>query len=553
MDVQSYVLVGKCVKHTDGHAGKGRHFKFHGGQAENLRTYILSVWTSGTCSGEVRVLRPTVACGTGPIHQDREDVLQIADQLLARNVPCTPTNVSAQLKRLIEPKHIAAILRQRRRQFGRNTSQWLASIPEFEAWAVASSNDYEADLRVARYEIRPEVRWVLLVRPFWEKLPELLPEPLLDVAIRWRRSFWPHILAMWPGNEDNSDPVRSRRNRNSGTAQARGAQRRRRSRAARGRGIGVFLHFVSESMLPTMLSFHLFCRRRMTEHWPDPQFANYFFQRYIKEELFQEQPLYTASWHCGVAGRSLPGLPSSQQTAEQAWRCLKRHLAPQQVRTHMDLIQALRRTARIWSQPLTDELAKCDKGVRTGAQNLVSDFDGNSWRASFATTTDAGISIQRLDMANKTFLAMAVGKPVAAQLLLHKWQAEGFVLEVWIRFCLVAIPHAEPRQPHCPRVDNDSEEEAEPPARRRRIIDLDLGENQPAAEELLQELPRASKRVRFNSPLAGRPRPGAAVSLASLLRLTCKRKSRDVECQHVWACVQAAADTDKKEASCLYA
>lgn len=204
-----------------------------------------------------------------------------------------------------------------------------------------------------------------------------------------------------------------RRNHNSGTAQARGAPRRR-SRAARGRGhgggrrgrgvaaeqplpieqgperaipphltsrpIGVFLCFVSESMfLPTMLSFHLFwkvTRRRMTEHWPDPQFANYFFQRYIKEERFQEQPLYTASWHCGVAGRSLPGLPASQQTAEQAWRCLKRHLAPQEVRTHMDLIQALRRTVRIWSQPLTDELAKCDKGVRTGAQNLVSAASG---------------------------------------------------------------------------------------------------------------------------------------------------------------------------------
>ena len=180
---RGYVLVGKCVKHTDCHAGKGRHFKFRGGQAENLRTYILSVWTSGTCSGEDRVLRPTVACGTGPTHQDREDVLHIADQLLARNVPCTPTNVSGQLKRLIEPKHIAAILRQRRRQFGRNASQWAASIPEFEAWAVASSNDYEADLRVARYEIRPEVRWVLLLRPFWEKLQELLPEPLLDVAI----------------------------------------------------------------------------------------------------------------------------------------------------------------------------------------------------------------------------------------------------------------------------------------------------------------------------------------------------------------------------------
>ena len=88
------------------------------------------------------------------------DVLQVADQLLARNVPCTPTNVSAKLKRLIEPKRIAAILRQRRKQFGRNTSQLLASIPEFEAWAVASSNDYEADLRVARYEIRPEVRAV---------------------------------------------------------------------------------------------------------------------------------------------------------------------------------------------------------------------------------------------------------------------------------------------------------------------------------------------------------------------------------------------------------
>eukprot|EP00439_Symbiodinium_sp_Y106_P074415 s166_g14.t1 len=158
---RGYVLVGKCVKHTDCHAGKGRHFKFHGGQAENLRTYILSVWTSGTCSGEDRVLRPTVACGTGPTHQDREDVLQIADQLLARNVPCTPTNV---------------------RLFGRNASQWVASIPEYEA-CVASSNDYEADLRVARYEIRPEVRWVLLLRPFWEKLQELLPDPLLDVAI----------------------------------------------------------------------------------------------------------------------------------------------------------------------------------------------------------------------------------------------------------------------------------------------------------------------------------------------------------------------------------
>ena len=123
-----------------------------------------------------------------------------------------------------------------------------------------------------------------------------------------------------------------RRNHNSGTAQARGAPRRR-SRAARERGhgggrrgrgvaaeqplpieqgperaipphltsrpIGVFLCFVSESMfLPTMLSFHLFwkvTRKRMTEHWPDPQFANYFFQRYIKEERFQEQPLYTAS------------------------------------------------------------------------------------------------------------------------------------------------------------------------------------------------------------------------------------------------------------------
>ena len=180
---RGYVLVGKCVKHTDCHAGKGRHFKFHGGQAENLRTYILSVWTSGTCSGEDRVLRPTVACGTGPTHQDREDVLHIADQLLARNVPCTPTNVSGQLKRLIEPKHIAAILRQRRRQFGRNASQWAASIPEFEAWAVASSNDYEADLRVARYEIRPEVRWVLLLRPFWEKLQELLPEPLVGTSI----------------------------------------------------------------------------------------------------------------------------------------------------------------------------------------------------------------------------------------------------------------------------------------------------------------------------------------------------------------------------------
>ncbi|CAE7483740.1 elf1 [Symbiodinium sp. CCMP2592] len=501
---KGYVLVGKCVKHTDCHAGKGRHFKFHGGQAENLRTYILSVWTSGTCSGKERVLRPTVACGTGPTHQDREDVLQIADQLLARNVPCTPTNVAAQLKRLIEPKHIAASLRQRRRQFGANTSEWLASIPEFEAWAVASSNDYEADLRVARYEIRPEVRWVLLVRPFWEKLEELLPEPLLDVAT-WLDLVAKVFLATYPGHvayQEVVDVFREelhrrgmappkqlhtdwfpgfpaivraslpgcrlrqgieharraiRRNHNSGTAQARGVQRRRRSRAARGRGqggggrrrgvaaeqplpieqgperaipphltsrpIGVFLRFVSESMfLPTMLSFHLFWKvtRRRMEHWPDPQFANYFFQRYIKEELFQ------------VAGRSLPGLPASQQTAEQA----------------------LRRTVRIWSQPLTAELAKCDKGRRfrvtvvkelmplvwtlmatPGGLHLQRPQTPDPWMLADGQTirrpgglqtyfpsihtiiakskVRQGISIQHLDMANKTFLAMAVGKPVA--------------------------------------------------------------------------------------------------------------------------------------------
>jgi len=89
-----------------------------------------------------------------------------------------------------------------------------------------------------------------------------------------------------------------------------------------------------------------------------------------------------------------------------------------------------------------------------------------------------------------------------------------------------------------PRVDNDSEEDAEPPARRRRIIDCD---EQRAAEELLQELPPAPKRARFNSPLAGPPRPGAAAA-----DIDKKEAAADPE-KLAMALPEAAAHTDEKE------
>ena len=95
--------------------------------------------------------------------------------------------------------------------------------------------------------------------------------------------------------------------------------------------------------------FHLFSvslKLRMEQGWGDRIWAQCFFAQYMMQEAFRQEILWGASWHAGSVGRHEPGLPPSQQTAEQAWRMLKRSLRAKPVRTHLELAD--------WSAPVPD-------------------------------------------------------------------------------------------------------------------------------------------------------------------------------------------------------
>ena len=246
----------------------------------------------------------------------------------------------------------------------------------------------------------------------------------------------------------------------------RGRGRRGRGRGGRGRGdarprgdpdvvpvpphlssrpLHIFLRFVYESMfIPSMLGFSLFwktMKTRMEDGWGERVWSAYFFRQCMQQAQHRGQSLWTAGWHAGVVGRNEPGLPASQQTAEQAWRMLKRGLRASPLKTHVDLANRIERLASHWSRaPAAENHASRgtmsllpvnrreisltrptgphewmlrDDGAtvrRPGGMQQYLPSIGNILQKSRLRN---GASVQRLQRGNRWFLCMSTGKPTA--------------------------------------------------------------------------------------------------------------------------------------------
>ena len=248
------------------------------------------------------------------------------------------------------------------------------------------------------------------------------------------------------------------------------------------RGLHVFLAYFYESVfIPSILGFSLFwrtCKLRMEEGWGERIWSEYFFGQHMRQETFHEQRLWGASWHAGSVGRHEPGLAPSQQTAEQAWRMLKRGLRAMPIRTHLDLANRIETLMRHWSAPLPDTCSFAQNKRRAGTMSLMPvgrdialarppsphdwmlSGDGLTVRRpgglqqyfpSIRTIIQkaqlrGGVSVRRLERGRRTFMCMSVGKPkVVPPDLLQKmldqinvrteadlsrlWVQEGFIVD----------------------------------------------------------------------------------------------------------------------------
>ena len=248
------------------------------------------------------------------------------------------------------------------------------------------------------------------------------------------------------------------------------------------RGLPVFLAYFYESIfIPSALGFSLFwrtCKLRMEEGWGERIWVQYFFAQYMKQEAFRQEILWGASWHAGSVGRHEPGFPPSQQTAEQAWRMLKRCLRAKPVRTHLELADRIETVMKHWSAPVPDNRNRpCNKRPAATISlmpvgrdvSLIRPHSPHQWMISGEGRTvrrpggwqqyipsigtiirksqlRGGASVQRLQRGRKIFMCMSVGKctVVPANLLQRMleqiqarteadlsrlWLQEGFIVD----------------------------------------------------------------------------------------------------------------------------
>ena len=378
-------------------------------------------------------------------------------------------------------------------------------------------------------------------------LQEHLPHCRLRQGIEHARRSMSRNHAQGSGQARGVLPRRKRHGNRRGRGRGRGGRQRRRRQPAEGpvepdaqgaegnaqgegqdpaplavpphltsRPLAAFMAFFSESIfLPTALTFHLFwetMRSRMIDGWGEAAWTNYFFDQYLKRVNRQGVRMWTASWHASLASTSSSeaGLPASQQTAEQAWKQLKRSVNGQKIKTHLDLMEAMEKVARHWTQDVHARDASADRGVHSlmpcGPISLIRPSQPDSWMLqnegrslrrpggyqcympSVPTIVEkskvrGGAAVQRLRLRSKTILVMAMGRQRAvpiglarrmhAQITAHTvadlrqmWLGEGFIVEegaqpasqrialkayrsVWQKWCLVVVPDEDITQTRC--------------------------------------------------------------------------------------------------------
>lgn len=206
------------------------------------------------------------------------------------------------------------------------------------------------------------------------------------------------------------------------------------------RPLNVFLAFWYESLfLFSKMAFHLFWSTmlaRIQHGWDEPVWAEYFSREYLHCRKFQGRDFWTASWHTAAL---VPGHPASQQPAEQAWRSLKRGLASQKTRTHVDLADSVGRVMKRWTAAVAANAGADGKGTLSfmpdGEWSVRYPTSPCRWMVEEAGRTvrkpgglqiwipsivqivaksrlQGGISVQRARAQHGTYLCMAMGKPL---------------------------------------------------------------------------------------------------------------------------------------------
>lgn len=134
----------------------------------------MEIATANECSGEPRKARKARKANKKQLTvQERELVLAACDFLAENDLPITGKSVALRLQIHVPADSLRALVRHRKKQFGKSTTKFRESIEEFAAFADARS-DASSILQFAQVNLAPEVfSWIGFFCPFWDRLQEL--------------------------------------------------------------------------------------------------------------------------------------------------------------------------------------------------------------------------------------------------------------------------------------------------------------------------------------------------------------------------------------------
>lgn len=185
-------IVASCGRHCQCKEGQGKLFKFIGSVDEEYNLVILS---GGECSGEPFRARLSQNSHDGqPSVDERQQVLQVTDDLLSRGLQPTPATVATRLTketsspRSISSRALTQILRHRKKMKGLSTSEFADSAARFGDWSATHQDRDNGILAVVDMKSGP-LQWVAIAPQFWNELHALLPEVARDLAPRQAISY----------------------------------------------------------------------------------------------------------------------------------------------------------------------------------------------------------------------------------------------------------------------------------------------------------------------------------------------------------------------------
>ncbi|CAE7428869.1 unnamed protein product [Symbiodinium sp. KB8] len=336
---------------------------------------VFSKDKAGECNGPPRRKAGKTSCeDLRPSDSDRLRVHKIADWLLERNFAVTPANVARRMGAdRIGREDIRAILKHRRTvEDEKSTKKFRESWEDIQQVAEKFQDPDSGPLFIQ--DICMEAFTYIAFLPLMlNALQNLLSEAageynskwamcadfthsmcvmgfkyVVICAVihrrlkgRWRRSFWPLIIACSPVETLLSYEKIF-------TALCDELQR--------------LNLLASLALLPTQLMFHLITDstlKRITGIWNEQRFAEYLLDTYLRkrpppENSGLESEVYDASWWHGLAFRLMPGHPPTQQCAEGANAKIKRDVQAGGVvlDTHGTVIEEIAQAATLWASPL---------------------------------------------------------------------------------------------------------------------------------------------------------------------------------------------------------